>query len=237
VSPAAPPRPFASPVARTAVITALEIEARTLDGFGREPDLLVCLSGPGPERAFAAARSAVAAGAEALLSWGIAGALSSERRTGDVLLPARVLSATGEWATDAAWRRRVATMAARQFVVSEDPLYSAEHVVSGAGARAELAGRTGAVAVDMESAAVAQAAAEAGIPCIAIRVVADGPDDSLPDGIESLVTREGRTRYPGLWRLLLRPSQLPLLFELARRSRAACRVLRTAAVDLAGRAA
>lgn len=236
MSSVAPARPFASPVARTAVIAALEIEARTLDSMGRKPELSIGVSGPGAERAYDAARGAVAAGARALLSWGIAGALRPERRTGDVMLPARLLSAAGEWTTDTAWRRRVAEIVGGQHVVSEEALYSADRVVSGREARAELAGRTGAAAVDMESAAVARAAAEAGLPCIAIRVIADGPDDALPDGIESLVTRDGRARYGGLWRSLLRPSQIPLLFTLARRSGTACGVLRGMAADLGARA-
>ena len=164
VSLVAPPLPFASPAAPLAMIAALEIEARTLAGLRRHPGLRVSVSGPGPERAFEAARVAVAAGAGALLSWGIAGALSPARRTGDVMLPARLLSPAGEWGTDTGWRRRVEAAVGGQFTVSEDALYSAEHVVSGAGARADLAGSTGAVAVDMESAAVARAAAEAGLP-------------------------------------------------------------------------
>jgi adenosylhomocysteine nucleosidase len=110
--------------------------------------------------------------------------------------------------------------------ISEDTLYSAGRVVSDPRDRAELAGRTGAAAVDMESAAVARAAAEAGLPCVAIRAIADGADDDLPRGIESLVTRDGRTRFRGLWPLLLEPSQIPLLLRLGRRSAAACRVLR-----------
>ncbi len=45
--------------------------------------------------------------------------------------------------------------------------------------RAALAAATGALAVDMESAAIARVAKERQIPFLAIRVVTDGPDDTL----------------------------------------------------------
>jgi adenosylhomocysteine nucleosidase len=160
--------------------------------------------------------------------------LRSERNCGDVILPDRVLSSSGEWATDAAWRQRIAAIIGRRFAVSEEPLFSAGGVLTEPRAKMVLARRTGAVAVDMESAAVAEAAAEAGLPWIAIRVIADESADALPRGIESLLTPEGRTRYRGLWPLLLAPSQIPLLLVLARRSAVAGRGLRRRAGVRAG---
>jgi adenosylhomocysteine nucleosidase len=228
-----PVPPFAAPAVPVAVIAALALEARTLEVFRRDPEVCVYLSGPGPERAGAAARGAIAAGARALLSFGLAGGLSRELGCGAIVLPARVLSSSGEWATDAAWRQRVAEGIGRRFALSEEALYSALHVVTRPQAKAELAKRTGAAAVDMESAAVAGAAAEAGLPYIAIRVVADGPDDALPERIESLLTADGHTRYRGLLSLLLAPAEFPRLLVLARRSDQARRTLGDLAVHFA----
>lgn len=225
MSPVAPPLPFASPAARLAVIAALEIEARTLDFLSNEPELRVYVSGPGPERAGIAARGAIAEGAGALLAWGIAGALGGDVDCGDVIVPARVLSAAGEWTLNAAWRQRVAAALGTRFGVGESALYSSAQVVTRPQAKRDLAERTGAAAVDMESAAVAEAAAAAGLPCIVIRVIADGPDDTLPEGIEALLTSDGRTRYRGLLPLLLAPWRIPALLMLAQRSSAARRVL------------
>jgi len=103
--------------------------------------------------------------------------------------------------------------------VIEGRLFSADDVVATPDAKAELARRTGAAAVDMESASVAAAAADAGLPCIAFRVVADGPDDTLPDNVASLVGPDGRTRLRGLAGFLVSPRRMRLLLRLAVRSR------------------
>ena len=83
-------------------------------------------------------------------------------------------------------------------------------------ARARLAAATGAIAVDMESAAIARVARERGIPFAAIRVVTDGPDDTLiidwdryrrPDGsmraaaaaFDALRTTRGMAELLRLW--------------------------------------
>jgi adenosylhomocysteine nucleosidase len=211
------------------VIAALEIEARTLEFLSREPRVRVYVSGPGPLHAGVTARNAIADGAGALLAWGMAGALRADGESGDVIVPARVLCESGEWATDAAWRRRIAATLAGRFEVGDSALFSAVQVFSLPQAKRELGERTGAAAVDMESAAVAKAAADAGLPCIVIRVIADRQGDALPEGIESLLTADGRTRHRGLWPLLLRPRRIPSLLVLARRSVVARRVLREVA--------
>jgi len=212
------------------VIVALELEARTLDVFSAEPQMRVYVSGPGRERARAAARHAIADGAGALLAWGMAGALRADGESGDVVVPARVLSASGEWDTDAVWRRRIAAALAARFEIGESALFSSVEVIARPEAKRALGERTGAHAIDMETAAVAEVAAEAGRPCIAIRVIVDRQRDALPEGIEALMAADGRTRHRGLWPLLLRPSRIPPLVVLARRSRVAQGVLR----DVAG---
>src|SRR5215813_906087 len=89
-------REAAAPAATFAVIVALGVERAALRaGEGRDPPLGVIQCGPGPERAASAATAALASGASALLSFGLAGALRAELEPGDVLLPRRVRSAAG----------------------------------------------------------------------------------------------------------------------------------------------
>ncbi len=47
-------------------------------------------------------------------------------------------------------------------------------------AKATLRAASGALAIDMESAAVAEAAAEAGVPFLVLRVIADPADRAIP---------------------------------------------------------
>jgi adenosylhomocysteine nucleosidase len=226
-----------APAARVAVIAALELEARILRRILPPASCLLTVSGPGRERAARAARAALEQGAGALVSWGLAGGLAAGAGTGSVLLPDRVLAADGAWPTDPAWRRRLEAVLGPDPGVLSAPLYTAARVVTGAAAKAALAASTGAAAVDLESAGIAEVAAAAGRPFVAIRVVADGPDASLPDGVERLITAGGRLRLAGLPAMLASPRRLRQLLALGRQSRTARAVLARLAASLAGTAA
>jgi adenosylhomocysteine nucleosidase len=221
-----------SPAPRIAVIAALELEAQILRTVLQDRCGPIYVSGPGHDRAEAAARQAIAGGAESLVAWGLAGGISPGVTTGTVILPARLIGRSREWRAESTWRRRLAAAMTAQFNVSEEPLFSAENVVTTPAAKAALAARTGAVAVDMESAGIAAAAADAGLPFVALRVIADGPDDTLPNDIETLVTADGRTRYRGVPSFLLSPRRFRLLIRLAGQSQSARRVLRQVALAL-----
>ncbi|MBI4006664.1 MAG: hypothetical protein HY356_08340, partial [Gammaproteobacteria bacterium] len=57
---------------------------------------LVCLiCGIGAERAYQAAQSLLALDIKALISWGTAGALIDELRSGDLFIPDKIYSASG----------------------------------------------------------------------------------------------------------------------------------------------
>lgn len=93
-------------------------------------------------------------------------------------------------------------------------------------AKRALATRTGADVVDMESVAFVLAARrlapERRIRVSIIRGISDGPDDTLPDGIERLVDERGGTRIAAAIALLARrPSLLAPLRALGRQTSAA----------------
>lgn len=193
------------------------------------------LSGIGPRRASRAAESLLDRGARALLSWGIAGALADTLQPGSLVLPKRVLTSTGDaYDVDIDWRARVATCLQDEVASNEGPLVQSATVVADVAEKAQLFERLGAVAVDMESVAVAAVATRAHVPFIVIRAVADAAHTTIPQEVLGAVDAHGEWRLPALAVLLLRrPRVLADCVRLLRDSRAAYATL-TQVAKLAG---
>jgi adenosylhomocysteine nucleosidase len=86
--------------------------------------------------------------------------------------------------------------------------------------------RTGAVAVDMEAAGVAQAAEELKIPWLALKAVVDGVEDPLPEFLAGCTTPSGDLRWCGVVRSLAGSrEERHVLWQLGRTSRRAARTL------------
>lgn len=211
------------------IIAALALERRSLErGLRRDVSAraVILQSGPGLERAAAAARRAIRSGATCLVSWGLAGGLVEEARPCSVLIPDRVVLSDGrEVAVDLHWRKELVVRLRGEFDLLEGSLVSVEEVLATPAAKSCSALVSGAVAADMESGAVASVAAEAGVPFLAVRVVADGAADVLPREVAAWISPQGTPRLSPLLRTLLEPRELGRLATLARRSRAAERVL------------
>lgn len=213
------------PLPKISILTALAIETQSVapllssvDGIGVE----LRQSGPGPERAAAAAADAIAGGAGALLSWGYAGALDPDLEPGTVVVPVRVRSAERDaLAADTVWQAALADAFGREGRVSTGDLWSAAAPLGTPAAKASAYAATSAVAVDMESAAIARAADEAGLPWAAVRVIVDGAGDMLPANVGRFVDPTGGVRYVPVLAALLSPRQWRVLGVLARRNRAA----------------
>jgi adenosylhomocysteine nucleosidase len=227
----------------TGVVAALEFEAHSLGPRRRRADGLCCLadgsvltvSGVGGDNAARAARALVAAGVGALLSWGVAGALDPALAPGAVLLPAEVLrrpSAIGSlslqrFATCHGWRQRVAAALQPHAPVSAGALLTSALPVAAAALKATLFRDTSAVAVDMESAAVAQVAAEHALPFITLRVILDSASVSLPGSVMRTLepANAGRRALWRAWALVSAPADWGALLRLAGAYRVARRAL------------
>lgn len=209
--------------ARLGLVAALPGEVRCLVSKALRPGQgsvlgqsgLIQLSGPGMERAYRAAQTLVQSGANALLSWGVVGALDGSLIPGTVILPESILGPDGQqWDVDSGWYARVSNRIKPEMSCRSGRLATSECVISEPHQKAVLHQTSHAIAVDMESAGVARAAAEARIPCLAIRVIVDRQQWVLPSCVTMAVGPHGVRVGAMARRLFGRPAELPHLFKL-----------------------
>ena len=164
------------------VLVGMAAEAACLAGLGDA--VRVGCSGARPGLARSRCEALVARGATALVSFGIAGALQPGLRPGTLLLPRRVVTAglEEEWPAAPGWHRKVVELAAAAglALLSEVSLAGSDTAVAGAAGKAELAGISGAAAVDMESHILAAVAARHGLPFLVLRAIADPAERGIP---------------------------------------------------------
>ncbi|HYG90600.1 MAG TPA: nucleoside phosphorylase [Azospirillum sp.] len=219
---------------RLGVLTGVTAEARVLGVLSGAPPLVAC-SGADAERARALAAGLVARGATALVSVGLAGGLAEGWERGTLLLATEVELPDGSVRTvDRAWREDVLTRAHAAGVhLAGGRLASARRVMATPADKRALAEHSGAVAVDMESHAVALAAQTAGLPFLVLRAVADPWNAAIPPPALAGLGPDGTVRALAVAACLARePWHLPDLLRLARDSRAGLTSLRAALARL-----
>ncbi|MGH7254936.1 MAG: hypothetical protein ACREI3_04090 [Nitrospirales bacterium] len=169
--------------------------------------LHLCLSGMVPSVAHARVeRFLDAYGPDVMISCGLAGALRPHVKVGDLV----VQSANAELVATA---ERALKEAQVPFHVG--PLVTVSKPVLSPADRHALAGRTDAIAVDMESQTVAEFCRVRGIPCLAMKGVSDGIDDDLTPILGGFDVVD----IPRIaLRVLARPSTWPLAAHLAKTS-------------------
>ncbi|MEO3431228.1 purine phosphorylase [Pelagibius sp. CAU 1746] len=225
------PAPQAATSRKIGVVTGLasesEIAAALLADATLEAEVLCA----GASAARAAERSAelIANGCQALLSFGIAGALAGELDCGDLIVAHGLRDPEGtDYITDAAWRGQlVAAMQDNALLYREGAILGSPRTLRNPADKAAAFADSGCLAVDMESVAVAGAAAEAGLPFLAVRAIADRAKDSLPALVENAVKPDGRPDVArALAALLRRPAEIPATLRLARQTELALARLR-----------
>lgn len=213
----------ASAYHKTGVVTGLAAEvavAETLLTAAPLETTVVC-AGASTARATALAEELIAGGSEALLSFGIAGALAPDLESGDLIVAHGLRDASGEdLATDLAWRGALTAALDENFVhYREGAILGSSRMLRKAADKAAAFAECGCLAVDMESAAVGAAAAKAGLPFLAVRAIADRAGDTLPALVESAVRPDGHADIGrAITALLKRPTDLPATLRLARRT-------------------
>lgn len=192
--------------------------------------VLLVQAGIGRDRArralLAASRHAPVGAAWSL---GFAGALADALRAGDLVCPAVILrdDEPAGRALDVGPARApvLAALAAAGIALSEGPLLSVDAPLRTPEAKRAAHRRTGAVAVDMEAAGVAEAAGRLGIPWLAIKCVVDAAGEPLPPFLAGCTTPRGDLRWRGVLASLAIGGRRQALGRLRRASRRAARAL------------
>ena len=216
------------------VVAALAAEARAWGPAVRRIGDVSCLSngsllavsGVGAAAAEAAAATLIEAGASALMSFGLAGGLDPALPAGSMVFPSEVIAGDGTgFLTSMEWRDRLNVAVQGLGPVCTGKLLTSAQAIDTVAAKAAAFRQTGAVAVDMESRAIARVAAAHRVPFVALRVIVDTAADALPRAVVA-ASSSGQVR---IWRLLgsiaLAPAELGALIRLAGRYRTATRRL------------
>lgn len=199
------------------VVVGLQAEARIAARLGT-----VEISGARPALAVAGIQRLIAQGATELLSFGLAGGLAPGLAPGDLVIATAVLIGETRHATDAELTNRLAAALPE---ANLGAVIGSDVAIANVAAKQRLHASTGAMAVDMES----QAVATTGLPFAVLRAVADPSDRSLPPAALVGLKPDGSSDILAVLAALLRqPGQLPRLLGVARESGAALAALRRA---------
>ncbi len=195
-------------------VTGLTAEAKLLRGMG----FGVAAGGGTPEGAYKAALRLADAGALVLVSFGLAGGLRRGLAPGAVLVPDAVMEGGKRYACDL-------TLMAFLGGTTGEAMLAGKSIAATAHDKTALFRRSRLPAIDLESGAVARAAAERGLPFAVLRAVADPAERDLAPAALIALKANGGIDLMGVLRSVLgRPKQIPGLIALARdagRARAA----------------
>ncbi len=216
------------------VVTGLKREAALLRDGEAAGRLRVALSGAASARATAAAEDLAESGVAALLSFGLCGGLREAVKAGDLILPTSVVwnnedGSRDEVAVDPRWRTDL--LRALSAGLARHPhggrLLGSDRLECRSEGKLALGRAFEALAVDMESHAVAAVAKRRGLPFLVVRACSDQSDQDLPAVVERATTPDGGLALaPLLTALARRPSSLVGLLALAKSSKLAMTTLR-----------
>ena len=209
-------------MARLLALTGMRAEAKILVG----PEVTVLCSG-GNVAKLRADLSALNESFDAVLSFGLAGALAPDLRPGDLLVGTVVLGRTWLPSDDTWTAKLIAGLRTRGTQVQEAVVAGSDEAVLTVAAKDALREATGATAVDMESHVAAEYAGARGLPFAVLRAVSDAVDRALPPLAAKALGPDGCVDLRAvLGELRREPRQLLQMAGTARDARAAIVSLR-----------
>lgn len=148
---------------------------------------------------------------QALVSFGFAGGLTPGLARGTLIIGTEVVceNASPTWAADRDLVQQFQAAAdAEALPVQQGRLVTSRHMVADPASKADLRGKSGACAVDMETIGIVKAAREAGLPWVAVRAIVDSATDTLPPALLTTLREDGHVATGRLIQLICRSPQL-----------------------------
>ena len=197
-------------------------------------DVLLIHSGAGAENARKAAELAVSKGATQLISWGCAAALNPDLKMGNLVLAESLIGNDGqEISVNATWHQHAKTVLGSEITAYKGALIASEKMVSTAQAKQEIFEQTGAIALDMESGAIAKVATHYALPFLVIRAIADPASMDLPNALENALNEKGEVAISRILKsLVLNPKEIPHLIQVGQYFQIAKKTLSTVSKQL-----
>ncbi len=210
----------------------------------------IVVSGIGPRNAERATRNATEGSRPSLVvSTGVAGALSPALRIGDVITAGEVIDETtgdrfpchnptdghvntfGAPPSGGAVAKPSASGTPNSSLATSSPsgpvaILSVARMITSAEEKRSLAHTFAAVAVDMESAAIARVCRERSLPFATVRAISDTAEETIPPAVTTFFDPDGRLRFARIAaELVARPRLLGTLRKLQRQTATACQSL------------
>lgn len=211
-------------MSRIGIIAALPAEAKCLYSkkikaglpIEIQQDVFLCLSGIGHESALFAAKKLTALKVDALISWGVAGAIDKTVSSGDIILANSIINEGNRYSTSEDWLSRVSEHLQSTCMVSNGDIASSKEICASTTDKHHLLQKTGALAVDMESAAIAETATANNLDLLVIRTISDDADTSIPEAILKHTNNLGQPRiFNFMLSCILKPNQIREISSLA----------------------
>jgi adenosylhomocysteine nucleosidase len=229
----------------TGIVVALPEELSTLTSKKLEKGrvealtdkIRVIYSGAGAENARTASQLLITQGANQLISWGCAAALDESFQPGDLILANSCVDADNiafDLNTEN-WLTHTKTCLDKRLTVNTytGKLAESKSIVASSRAKAKIAEATGAIALDMESIAVAKVAQANHLPFLTIRAIADPLAMDLPTAVSHALNDQGDVVLSKLLTYLLwHPAELSGLIRLGLHFNAAKKTLKQVAKQL-----
>lgn len=207
-----------------ATLTSLKLKQGSSCKIG---NTWLAFSGAGLNNAKGAAELLVRNGVRHLVSWGCAAGLSAELVSGDLVIATQVIGNLKHYLADQHCNTLLQQHLAEQATIRLGALYSSATLVGSSHDKQRIHYDTQAIALDMESAAVAEVALTAGLSFSVIRSIADPANLDLPIAVSYALNENGKVEMPKLlFYLLLHPWELKSLLRLGLHFQAARNTLK-----------